>query len=349
MRVSGTGCEISVGLFIPTEGSAGVWGPSCRAAAELAVAECNALGGLAGRSVNLVCVNAGDEPEAVAARADELVHTGAIEAIVGMHTSDVRVAIAARVAGDLPYVYTPLYEGGSTPGVICIGETPAMQLLPGLDHLCDRYRLQRWFLVGNDYVWPRASHGAVHRHLAGGQRSIVGQAYLPLGSDDFASVLERIALARADAVLVSLVGQDAVHFNRQFALAGLDNLMIRFSCATEETTLLSIGADNTHGLFSASGYFATLPTPSNRAFQERYHTRFAERAPPLNMIGQSVYEGFCWLSALMNGEHDWRCPGPLTVEGARRMHLGADGIARMPVYLAEAQGHTFSIVAQLPS
>ena len=42
--------------------------------------------------------------------------------------------------------------------------------------------------------------------------------------------------------LLSLIGQDAVQFNRAFGRCGLSRDMFRLSCAIEENGLLAIGA-----------------------------------------------------------------------------------------------------------
>jgi len=83
-----------------------------------------------------------------------------------MHTSSVRERITRVVGGRLPLVYTPLYEGGQLPpGVMAIGETPDDQLLPALAWLSTRYRLTRWYLLGNDYCWPRRTHALASEAL----------------------------------------------------------------------------------------------------------------------------------------------------------------------------------------
>ena len=74
--------------------------------------------------------------------------------------------------------------------------------------------------------------------------------------------------------------------------------MFRLSCAIEENGLLAIGADNTEGLFVSSGYFGSLESDANMAFRERYHNHFGQRAPTLNALGQSTYEGVHFMLVL---------------------------------------------------
>ena len=339
--------RLTVGLFIPVSGAAGIWGPSCRACAELAAAELNARGGIAGREVVFRIVDAGGDPLEVSAVADVLIDEGEIDAIVGMHTSDVRAALARTVSGVVPYVYTPLYEGGERhPGVFCIGETPEQQLLPGLDWLAERYRARSWYLIGNDYVWPRTIHGILRRHFAFQQRAIVGETYVPFGTEEVEPLIERIRAARPDAVLVSMVGQDSVVFNRAFGRAGLGGKILRFSCAVEENMLLGMGEANVEGVFAAAGYFGVVESRSNGSFLERFQQRFGDRGPTLNTIGQNVYEGVHFLMGLSVSAQgrDWRSSvGPIPMRGVRGAMFGSDRISRAPMYLAEAQGYEFRI------
>ena len=47
-----------VALLIPLCGSAGLWAPSCISSAQVAVAELNATGGISGRRVQLIMIDA---------------------------------------------------------------------------------------------------------------------------------------------------------------------------------------------------------------------------------------------------------------------------------------------------
>src|SRR3546814_11247831 len=103
---------------------------------------------------------------------------------------------------------------------------------------------RRWVLVGNDYVWPRASHAQARRFIGEFGGSVVGEAYLPLGTEDFDYCLDRLATLQADGVLLSLVGPDAIAFNRAFGERGLHRRMLQLSMSTDANTLPGLGPDN---------------------------------------------------------------------------------------------------------
>lgn len=340
-----------VALSIPLCGSAGIWAPSCISSAQVAVDEINQAGGIDGRKVQLIMLDAAEEaPEPVESVINDLIDLRAIDAIVGMHISAIRQRLSKVVNQRVPYVYTPLYEGGeATRGVFAIGEIPAEQLGPAMSQLQETYRPKKWALVGNDYVWPRSSHAFAKQKLRSLGAELAMERYLPFGSKSMPFLIEELEASGAEVVLLSLVGQDAVDFNRAFGRAGMHHKMVRLSCAIEENGLMASGPRNLDRLYAASSYFGVLSTDSNLAFKERYYALHGENAPVLNALGQSTYEGMHYLTALMNDhDQDWSVssnqnPLPVRYKSGRRIS-GKASLNRAPVYLARADGMQFSII-----
>ncbi|RIV41475.1 hypothetical protein D2L64_01915 [Micromonospora radicis] len=345
---------VSIALVYPMRGPAGMFGPSCESCAQLAVEEVNGRGGVLGRELRLVPVDGGAPPAEVAAEVEALVSVGAVQGVTGWHISSVRQAVAPRIAHRVPYVYTALYEGGErTEGVFLTSETPDAQLWPAMRVLAGELGVRRWFVVGNDYVWPRRTTRAAHRYALRSGGRVVGQHFLPLETHDYAEVLRRVERSDADAVLMLLVGADAVRFNRAFARSGLDQRCLRLSTLMDENMLLGSGAANTRRLFSTAGFFAGLVTPENLDFHGAFARRFGLEAPPLGSLGESCYEGVMLLAALIAkaGTLDVRAveasadvvsyDGPRGELRLRRRHV------RQRIYLAEADGLDFTVLAEL--
>ncbi|RST85415.1 hypothetical protein EJC49_16185 [Aquibium carbonis] len=336
-----------IAVLIPMSGSAGIWGPSCISCAQLALNEINRHRGIADREVELVFLDADDSVvEAAVDQLSDLVEEGGVDAVVGMHVSSVRQRLNAALGGRIPYVYTPLYEGNEqAPSCFTIGETPREQLAPAIRHLASLLGVRRWALVGNDYVWPRASHRFARDCIAATGGQVVLETYVPFGLDEPVELVERIASARPDIVLLSLIGQEAVEFNRVFGAMGLDRSIVRFSTAIEENVLLATGADFTRRLYAASSYFAGLKTDANMSFVERYRNLHQENAPVLNALGQSIYEGLHFYAALMN-ERQQR-GAPIRWRSARGGAFHSNERKDNPIYLARADGHLFSVIERL--
>jgi ABC-type branched-subunit amino acid transport system substrate-binding protein len=345
---------VNVALVIPLQGSAGIFGPSCELCAELAAAELNAADGVLGRELRLSVVDGSAAPRDVADEVGALAAAGLVDAVVGWHISAVRQAVAPRVSGFVPYVYTALYEGGErTPGVFLTGETPLRQLLPAMRWLNREHGVRRWSIVGNDYVWPRVTARAarVYARMCGG--AICHETFVPLGFRSWRQTTEDVARSLADGVLMLLVGADAVTFNRAFAAAGLHDRCRRLSTLIDENTLAGSGADGTKGICASAAYFETLTTPESLDFGWRYTQSFGPDAPTLNSVGESCYEGILLLSALAERARSLDVRRMSAVADALS-YAGPRGEVRMHechldqrVYLAEARDVQFDVVAQL--
>ncbi|WP_170991751.1 MULTISPECIES: substrate-binding domain-containing protein [Bradyrhizobium] len=348
----GARSRLRIAGFVCCTGSPGMWGPAATSSAQLAVADINRRGGILGREIEFSVYDAGGPIEEVLDRAEQAIASDDVDLIMGMHTSAVRVALRGLITrSKIPYIYTPVYEGGErTPGVIAIGETPRWQNRPSIHWLAEAKRASRWYLIGSDYVWPWQSHRAVKRYIkeTGGQ--VVGEEFVPVGEDDHEAQLERIRAAKPDVVLISLIGTDSVTFNRAFADAGLAATTLRFAGCFDETALLGIGADKTENLYCASGYFPSVGSREGDDFRERYRAMFGAFAPPVGSCSESAYEGFCLLEAAAKraGTLDIRpllaAADNLVYRGPRGPVTVRSGHARMPMYLAEADGLDFRVI-----
>ncbi|MEN3299432.1 substrate-binding domain-containing protein [Pseudonocardia sp.] len=347
--------SLDVAFVIPRSGPEGIFGPSCEACGKLAVDEINSASGVLTRELRLHVVNGGQTPERVARDVDVLVRAGKVQAVAGWHISAVRQQIDRVVVGRVPYVYSTLYEGGErTEGVFLTGETPDRQVLPALTWMARELDVRTWCIVGDDYVWPRAS-ARVARRFA--RRSacirVLDEVFVPLGTEDFASAVRRVRGSGARGVLMFLVGSDAVRFNRAFVAAGLDQRCVRLSPLMEENMLLASGVENTRDLYATAGFFETLVTSAGLDFSRRYVERFGITAPALNSMGESCYEALTFMARLAERagsiELDRLCAAAdeLAYESPRGVVRMAGNHLLQSVYLARAEGLEFDVIAQL--
>ncbi|NKZ02271.1 substrate-binding domain-containing protein [Actinomadura latina] len=355
---------LRLGLLLPLSGPLGLTGPSGLSAARLAAIEVNAAGGAGGRAIELVPVDAGRRPDAVAAEARFLAGAGLVQAFVGFHTSDVHRALEGALAGRVPYVFTPPHEGGPRrPGVVLLGDSPERQLGPALRWLSERLGVRRWALVGNDYIWPRSVHRVASRLLPSLGAEVVLDRLVPFplaAGDDpeagFEELVSALAGTGTEAILLSLVGRDLAVFNRVFASSRLSSRVVRLSGALEENVLLAAGGDETGELYSAMRSFAGQGDERRIALAERYRTAFGETAPVLDSYAEGCYDGVHLLAALavaglLSARHG--------TAGSARLLAGGDRLARLawsaaPLgpppaesYLARADGLDLTVIARL--
>lgn len=348
---------LRIALLVPFHGADAIWGPSCQYSAVMAAAELNAKGGILGRQIELLAADAGGDPAEVEGRVRALLASDAPEVLIGVHLSSVRERLSRAFGGSLPYVFTPLYEGGIREcGTFAIGDTPQAQLAGPVDHLIRSESAQRWFLLGHDYVWPRKTHAWLSQHLTARGAEVVGEAYQPLSEEDFEPLLDWIEAAQPDMVMQSLVGSACLEFNRAFARRGLSQKILRLSGALEENTLMALEPAARENLYCASSYFSSLNTPGNQAFQQRYYAVFGKNAPVQSVLSISCYEGMHFLAALTAQAGSLRLPrleeafrSGLWFEAARGPVRLKNGNVVAPSYLARAGATGFDIVARFDS
>jgi urea transport system substrate-binding protein len=337
---------LRIGLVVPQSGALGMVGPSAVDAALLATHEVNVAGGVRGAYVDLVLVDGGRRPRVVAEEVEALCRSGAVDALVGFHTSDVHRALEATVGGRTPYVFTPPHEGGRRrAGVVCIGADPARQLRAAIRWLTAEHGLRRWAMVGNDYIWPRSVHRCATLLVAGSGAEAVLDRLVPLGAVDAWSdrLVDDLRASRADAVLLSLVGRDLVAFHRVLRQAGLDRRLVRLSGALEENGLLAADGDRTGTLYAAMPSFASMTDERHLGLVERHAALLGTRAPVLDTYAEGVYDGL-HLVARLAGE------GALRPDRIGRAAARAVEVQRTTrVLLARADGLGLSVVPGVAS
>jgi ABC-type branched-subunit amino acid transport system substrate-binding protein len=345
---------MKVGLLHPRAGAAGIWAPSLDAAATLGAAEINAAGGILGEDIELVFADCGVTVGEAIDAVDTLIDIDSADVIIGGHPSNLRDAVSERVSGKAPYIYTAQFEGiACGPSTVAIGSTDRELMAPALHWLSESMRAERFFFVGNDYIWPRMAYAATRGLVADIGGRLVGHCFL---SDRFIAdpgVLKKIARSGAQVVVQALVGQCAIDFNRAFAAAALDEKILRFGLLVDETVICGIGAEASANLFTSAHYFANWHSRQNDAFLERYHGAFGEWAPPVSAASVGCYEAFHVLAGMARklgsrkGGDLARHLNDRSVRPAARNLLRDKPIGRSPrVQLGAAEGATIRVIAE---
>lgn len=331
-----------------------MWAPSCEAAVMLAAAELNAEGGVLDREIELTFADCGITENDALAAIDFLLGTSEVDAVVGAHTSSIRDTVSRRIGGLVPYIYTPQHEGGRD-GVatVATGSTDPEILGPSIHWLAETKRAQRFFFVGNDYIWPRTTARTIRQLLAARRLNLCGELFLPIATEDYGRALDSIRKAVPDVVVIAMVGGCGAEFSRQFAAAGLDQKILRFALILDEIAICGVGAEASTNLFTAGHYFANQHSSANDAFLEAYHDGFGTYAPPASAISVGCYEGINVLAGLAR-HAGWRGG-----RGARRpwaslsREEGRRYVDRSPfwpggtVHIAAANGVALDIIASL--
>src|SRR5436190_6061483 len=143
--------------------------------------------------------------------------------IFGCWTSASRKTVKPILeAHDHFLIYPVQFEGLETsPCIAYLGAAPNQQILPALQWSVTSLHKKRFFLVGSDYVFPRAAHAIIKDCLQRLGAELAGEDYLPLGSQEVAAAVSAIARAKPDMILNTINGDSNIAFFRGLRAAGI--------------------------------------------------------------------------------------------------------------------------------
>ncbi|MCI0638812.1 MAG: bifunctional serine/threonine-protein kinase/ABC transporter substrate-binding protein, partial [Gemmataceae bacterium] len=202
---------IRVGILHSQTGTMGASESAAIDATLLAIDEINQSGGLLGRPIEPVVVDGMSDWPTYAREAERLITAERVCTIFGCWTSASRKAVTPVVQKrDHLLIYPMQYEGLElSPNIVYTGAVPNQQVTPAVCW-CLSHLGKRFFIVGSDYLWPRATSEVIRDLVAEWGGEIVGEEYLPLESADVEAVVRKIHETNPQVILEMVAGDSKV-------------------------------------------------------------------------------------------------------------------------------------------
>ena len=291
---------IKVGVLHSLTGSVAIAERPINDATLLAIEELNARGGLLGRRVEPVVVDGRSDWPTFATLAERLITKDRVSAIFGAYTSASRKMIVPIIERHRNLLlYPTFYEGvESSPHVVYTGSAPNQFITPAVKWFLDN-RGKRFYLVGSDYVFPRASNAIIKDQLARLGGKVIGEAYVPLGASNVKHLVRKIVKARPQVIISSVVGDTNLPFYRALRKAGATPQRLPvLSIAIAEAEMQFLRPAEMAGNYIAMSYFQSVGGSSNAAFVRRFKRRFGAGSVISDPM-QSAYESvLLWAQAV---------------------------------------------------
>lgn len=248
-------------------------------AAQQAVADFNAEGGVIGRPVELIRRDGGNDPDLHYRHFTELVRNEGVVAVFGGAASpNVLKASAASRELKVPYLVSIgnsqsiVVENGH-PFVFMFEPNSRMESL-GFSIFATLMPWKRYAWIGPDYAWGRDVLGFFKQYFDDIDAPIewATEVWHPLGATEYTDAIKRIIESRPDALVVATWGEDLRHFMRAAEAVKLFDNMAAFGWFSTFS-----GAEERifpEGIWKISrGPFNYLATkyPQTRAFVEKFH------------------------------------------------------------------------------
>jgi urea transport system substrate-binding protein len=246
-----------------------------------ALDEVNERGGVLGRPVKPVVADGRSDWPTFDREAERLIAQEKVCTVFGCWTSASRKTVKPVFEGhDHLLIYPLQFEGLETsPCIVYLGAAPNQQILPAVQWAATSLQKKRFFLVGSDYVFPRAANAIIKDHLRGGGAQVVGEEYVPLGSQKVEAVVAALARAKPDMILNTINGDTNTAFFRALRAADITPASVpTLSFSVGEQELRSLNLADLEGDYAAWTYFQSVATPENEEFVRRFHEKYPQRS-----------------------------------------------------------------------
>ena len=244
----------------------------------LAIEQLNASGGLlGGRKIVPIIADGRSDWPTFASESRRLISDEKVCAVFGCWTSASRKTVRPifEELGGLLF-YPVQYEGlEQSPNIVYLGAAPNQQIIPAVKWAFDNLGSRRFYLVGSDYVFPRAANAVISDQVKALGAQVVGEDYVPLGGKDVQGIVDRIVAAKPDVILNTINGDTNLAFFRALRTAGISPKEIpTISFSIGESELPSLNPSACAGDYAVWNYFQTLDGERNAAFVAAFRNRY---------------------------------------------------------------------------
>jgi len=237
----------------------------------------NEQGGIMGREVVSVIADGKSDWDTFALEAERLIVEEEVDVVVGGWTSASRKAMLPVFEKYDHLLIYPLPSEGleSSENILHIGGVPNQWIIPAVDWAKNNLG-EKIFLVGSDYVFPRAANEIIKDHIKDTGGQIVGEGYRPLGDNNFSAIIQDIKSSNPDVILNTINGDSNIAFFKALHDQGVHPRTPVISCCITENEISDIGIEFVDGTFLAWNYFSNIDSLDNREFISTFETRLLQ-------------------------------------------------------------------------
>ena len=354
---------IKVGVLHSLSGGMAISESALKDTVLMLIDEQNQKGGVLGKKLEPVVVDPASNWPLFAEKARELLAKDKVAVTFGGWTSVSRKSVLPVYEELNGILFYPVqWEGQeSSKNIFYTGATPNQQAIPAVDYLLAQ-GIQRFALLGTDYVYPRTTNKLLEAYLQtkGIDKKDIMVNYTPFSFSDWQSIVSDVkkfsAEGKKTAVISTINGDANVPFYKELANQNVTPEqvpVIAFSVGEQE--LSGIDTKPLVGHLAAWNYFQSVSTPENETFIQSWKRYKKDEKAVTNDPMEATYIGFnMWVKAVEKA-------GTTDSEAVQKALIGVEvpnlsgGMAKMlpshdiskPVLIGEIQDDgQFAIVEQ---
>lgn len=300
-------CPIKVGVLHSLSGTMAISETTLKDTVLMLIDEQNAKGGVLGCELEAAVVDPASDWPLFAEKARELLSVHEVDVIFGNWTSVSRKSVLPVIEELNGLLFYPVqYEGEeSSKNVFYTGAAPNQQAIPATDYFLDELGVEKFALLGTDYVYPRTTNNILESYLQ--SKGIAAEDifvnYTPFGHSDWSKIVADVVALGADGKKVGVIstinGDANIGFYKELAAAGIsadDIPVVAFSVGEEE--LSGLDTSNLVGHLAAWNYFQSAESDANDAFVAKWKEVMGEDRVTNDPM-EAHYIGFnMWVQAV---------------------------------------------------
>ncbi|MFU2114885.1 urea ABC transporter substrate-binding protein [[Pasteurella] aerogenes] len=298
---------IKVGVLHSLSGSMAISESALKDTVLMLIDEQNQKGGVLGKKLEPVVVDPASNWPLFAEKARELLAKDKVAVTFGGWTSVSRKSVLPVYEELNGILFYPVqWEGQeSSKNIFYTGATPNQQAIPAVDYLLAQ-GIQRFALLGTDYVYPRTTNKLLEAYLQtkGIDKKDIMVNYTPFSFSDWQSIVSDVkkfsAEGKKTAVISTINGDANVPFYKELANQNVTPEqvpVIAFSVGEQE--LSGIDTKPLVGHLAAWNYFQSVSTPENETFIQSWKRYKKDEKAVTNDPMEATYIGFnMWVKAV---------------------------------------------------
>lgn len=276
---------IKVGILHSLSGTMAISETTLKDTMELLIEEQNAKGGILGKQLEAVVVDPASDWPLFAEKARELLTVENVDVMFGCWTSVSRKSVLPVIEELNGLLFYPVqYEGEeSSKNVFYTGAAPNQQAIPATDYFLEELGVEKFALLGTDYVYPRTTNNILESYLQqkGIDATDIFVNYTPFGHSDWSKIVADVVSLGADGKKVGVIstinGDANIGFYKELAASGIsadDIPVVAFSVGEEE--LSGLDTSNLVGHLAAWNYFQSADTEINDDWVKAWKAKMGE-------------------------------------------------------------------------
>jgi branched-chain amino acid transport system substrate-binding protein len=282
---------IRIGHLTPRTGFLGPLGEFAVLAADMAVDEINAAGGVMGRRIELLKEDSVN-PQTASTKAERMIERDRVACIVGEISSASALTIAQVTARTGTMFVNTGANSDALRGSNCnrsmfhVESQNSMYVKTAGRSLLDQglVRGKRWFSLTADYAFGHDLLRVAKRFMEQSGGQFAADKLVPTDLADFSALLLEIRAARPDLVISNLAGNQVTNFLKQYAEFGLTFPVAGFGF--DMALAWAAGKDNFIGTWPVVWHHL-LDTPGSKKFVADFRARY-RRLPENQAWGDYV-------------------------------------------------------------